>query len=203
MKKNRLLIFIFSLIVLSIILISILQAHKETSVNTKPFDDQKLVYLGDEDADNELLFLFDYSCPWCTRWIDEIFPEIESNFIDTGELKFRTQAMVFLNEASLQLADFDQNVKQYAEEHYHQIFTQLIFSQEQLENLETEAFVNDLIEEYQLDETTMLSEPAIDSIQLSRVYTRQLEVETVPTIYINGIKVEDPFDLEMIKRLIN
>ncbi|WP_440895127.1 thioredoxin domain-containing protein [Amphibacillus sp. Q70] len=206
MKKYRFTILVIGLIVAGIILIAILQASKDPRVNMEPYDNQELVYLGDEEADNELLFLFDYACPWCTIWIDEIFPEIEANYIDTGELKFRTQAMVYVNDASLQLANFDQNVKQHAEDQYHQIFSHIVadanIEQDEQSNWGTETYLDELIESYQLDEAMMKEEPEIDSTHLSDVYTDELGVETVPAIYINGFKVEDPFDIDEIQQLI-
>ena len=42
-----------------------------------------------------------------------------------------------------------------------------------------------------------------DPISLTRNYTKNLGVEFVPTLYINGIKVYDAFNLEEIEKILN
>ena len=205
MKKNRFTIIVVGLIVLAIILIGVLQASKSDRLNMEPVEDQRLIYQGDQSADNEMLFLFDYACHWCTTWMNDVYPTIKSDYIDTGELKFRTQAMVYVNDTSLQLANLDQNLKAHAEEDYLDVFQQIIADSElDLDGLSwgSEYYISEVIDSYQLDSELMLAQPDLDSIQLSRTYTRALEVDVVPTIYINGLKVEDAFNLEQIDKLI-
>ncbi len=206
MKKYRFMIFVVAIIVVGITLIAVLQASKSSSISMEPVEGQDLVYKGNGDADNELLFLFDYACSWCSIWIDDVYPTIQTDYIDTGKLKFRSQAMVYVNEASLRLANLDQNIKKHAPETYDQIFHQIIGDTKLIEseglNWGTDEYINDLIETYQLDQDLMTAVPELDSIQVSRTYTRALEIEFVPSLYINGIKLEDPFDLAEIERLI-
>src|SRR5699024_881844 len=85
-------------------------------------DNESIVYLWDETVKNELLFVFDYSCIWCSRWIDEVFPHVKQ-FVDDGKIKFRTQSMVFLDAASLQLSELDQNLKQKEPDTYLAVFS--------------------------------------------------------------------------------
>jgi len=206
MKKYRTIIIIVALMLISLILIAILRVNMDNSISMEPYEGQELIYLGNEDTDNELLFMFDYACPWCAVWVDEILPELESDYIDTGELKLRTQAMVYVNDAALRLANFDQNIKQHAPDQYHQIYKQIIadtpFDQDGQSNWGAEEYIQELIESYQLDEADMLRDPLIDANELSQVYTQALTVETVPSVYVNGVKVEDPFDLDEIVQLI-
>ena len=203
MKKNYLIIIIVGLIIASMILIAVIQSNKSSKVNMEPVEEQSLIYHGDPEADNEMLFLFDYACYWCALWMNDIYPTIESKYIDPGEVKFRTQAMVYVNDASLRLADLDQNIKKYAEDQYHQIFQEII-ADSQNEDLEwgSDQYISDLLNNYQLDQDLILSEPDFYSIKLSRAYTSALGVEVVPTLYINGVKVEDPFNLDDIEALI-
>ena len=42
-----------------------------------------------------------------------------------------------------------------------------------------------------------------DPISITRHYTKNLGVEFVPTLYINGIKVYNAFNLEEIEKIIN
>jgi len=202
MKKHRFTIIVVGMIIGAIILIAFLNATKSTKKNMEPVENQTLIYQGDQNADNEMLFLFDYACHWCSVWINDIYPIIKSDYIDQEELKFRTQAMVYVNDSSLQFANLDQNIKKYAESDYDQIFQQIIVDAESETNWGSEQYINDLLEIYQLDHELLLAEPDLDSIQVSRTYTRALEVDVVPTVYINGVKVEDPYDLSQIETLL-
>lgn len=202
MKKHRFTFIVVGVIIGAIVLIAFLNATKSTKKNMEPVENQTLIYQGNENADNEMLFLFDYACHWCSVWINDIYPIIKSDYIDQDELKFRTQAMVYVNDSSLQFANLDQNLKKYAQADYDHIFYQIIVDAESEPNWGSEQYINDLIEIYQLDHELLLAEPDLDSIQVSRTYTRALEVDVVPTLYINGIKVEDPYDLNQIDKLL-
>lgn len=207
MKKNRTIIIIISIISLSLILIAIMQATKTEFVNMEPHQDQELLYVGSEKADNELLFMFDYACPWCVIWIDEILPVLESDYIESGELLFRTQAMVYVDQASLRLADFDQKLKEHFPDNYHEIFTHIALEAPIDPDISpdwgTDSYILEIIDTYQLDQDKALAEPKLSSNELSQVYTNALSVDTVPAVYVNGVQVEDPFDLDEIIELIN
>lgn len=205
MKKHRFTIIVVGLIISSIILIIVLESSKSDTRNMAPVEDQELIYFGDEEADNEILFLFDYACHWCSLWANDIYPVIEADYINTGEAKFRTQVMTYVNEASQRLAKFDQNVKNHAAEEYEQIFHHIIAdtnAEEVVVNWGTDEYITDLIDTYQLDSELMTKEAELDPTQLSNTYNQALQVDVVPTLYINGIKVEDTFDLEEIDGLL-
>ena len=42
-----------------------------------------------------------------------------------------------------------------------------------------------------------------DPISLTRNYTKNFGVEAVPTLYINGMKLYNAFDLEEIEKVLN
>jgi len=43
--------------------------------------------LGDENAPITMIEFVDYECPFCKRFADETFPQIKSEYIDTGKVK--------------------------------------------------------------------------------------------------------------------
>lgn len=196
MKKNRFTIVVIGLIVASIVLIAVLQATKSSERNMYPVEHQEVVYFGDEEAENEILLLFDYSCHWCVVWMEEIYPIIELDYIDTGDVKFRTQAMTYVNEASARLANFDQNIKDHSPENYEDIFMHIIddtHPDREVNNWGTDDYVLDLISTYQLNEEIMTSPNDLDATELSHTYTQALSIESVPTVYVNGEKVVEDF----------
>jgi len=173
-----------------------------TSVSTTdPIGDKDLlVYLGDEKAKNEILLVFDYSCPYCHQWTQEIYPAVDE-FITNGDVKFRTQSMVFLNETSLKLAELDQNLKRNYPGYYFDVFFTLM-SSDMNEDWATDTYLNHLITEYELNRDTLFKEPQFDAINVTRKYTKALEIDAVPAVFVNGNRVENPFSLEEIHSLL-
>ncbi len=193
-----------------LLMIRYLETSKTETVNqdedvtyqTAPIEEQTLVYIGEEDADNELLFVFDYSCPWCKVWLEEVYPALETDYIQEGTLKFRAQSMVYLNEASLLLSNIDQNLKSYLPDQYESVFKQVVadadFEQEVPSDWGTTSYIEALIDDYQLDRELLLQEPEIDAISVTRKYTRELEIDSVPTVFVNGVRIDDLFDIDAI-----
>lgn len=169
----------------------------ETTSKTAAFgEEEAIVYLGNENAENEVLLAFDYSCPHCHRWIKEVFPELEP-LIEKGTVKLRTQSMVYLNENSLRLSKLDQNLKKNQPNEYFNLFFKLM-DDENIDNWGTDTYIEELVEEFHLNSEKLLSEPNIDVINITRAYTKNLEIEYVPTIFVNEKKVEDPFSIKEI-----
>lgn len=209
MSRQKGIVFIF--IALFIILLSFFiynnlskQSSKDNyQYQTSFIENESIVYLGDETVKNELLFVFDYSCIWCSRWIDEVFPYI-MQWVDDGKIKFRTQSMVFLNEASLQLSELDQNLKQEDPDKYFAVFSQIMNDglKEDLEQLLANHYLDEFIANHQLNEQDIQAEPEIDVIHLTQTYTNGLTIESVPTVVVNGEKVVDPFDIKEIESFL-
>lgn len=167
-------------------------------------EDESIVYSGNHTVSNEILFVFDYSCSWCHLWIDDIFPEV-SKLIEKEVVKFRTQSMALLDDISLQLTKFDQNIKEHYPDKYFDIFGKIIADgkDNSYTDLLTDQYIDLLVNNYQLDEDILLAESNINIEKLTNIYTEELALESVPTIIVNGEKVEDPFNFKEIKKLLH
>lgn len=173
----------------------------ETSEKESASEEESLVYLGKSQAENEIILLFDYSCPYCHKWISEVFPKVESELIQSGKAKFRTQSMVYLNELSLKFAKMDQNIKVYQPDKYYSFFFD-VMSNETYFNLTGDTvndYVSDLQTKYNLQDNVINEAPKLDVINLTRKYTKKYNVESVPTVIVNGKVVEDPFNYSEIR----
>ncbi|GIU46644.1 DsbA family protein [Shewanella algidipiscicola] len=51
-------------------------------------DNGQLPTLGDDDAKMAIIEFSDYQCPYCKRYIDQTFPLLKTQYIDTGKLKY-------------------------------------------------------------------------------------------------------------------
>ena len=168
------------------------------TLNTSPINDSNLnLYMGDKKAKNEIFLAFDYSCPHCHRWIKELFPTIKK-WTKEGKVKFRTQSMVFLDENSLSLAKFDQNVKRNYPDLYYDIFQSLISDSNQTSG-GVRLSIEQTIVTYNLDREKVISESKVDPNIISKKYTEALHINSVPLVVVNGHKIDSPFSIEEIK----
>lgn len=205
--KRKIILIIFVMIFLSVL--AYFPFSKDTSQNdsllnqTYFSEDESIVYLGNDSVSNEILFIFDYSCTWCHHWMDEIFPAI-NKLVENKAVKFRTQSLAILDGASLQLSKIDQHIKSHYPDRYFEIFLQIIADgrdENYVELLENQ-YIDQLITTYQLDKELISSDPKLDALQLTSQYADKLDIESVPTVIVNGKKVKDPFSFEEIESLI-
>ncbi len=45
-------------------------------------------FMGEEDAPVTIVEFSDYECPFCARFYDQTLPQIKSQYVDTGKIKF-------------------------------------------------------------------------------------------------------------------
>ncbi|HCW32277.1 MAG: DSBA oxidoreductase [Candidatus Peregrinibacteria bacterium GW2011_GWE2_39_6] len=75
--------------------------NQPVEVITASVDDDAI--LGDENAPITVIEFSDYQCPFCKRFVDESFPQIEENYIKTGKVKliFRDYPLPFHANAKI------------------------------------------------------------------------------------------------------
>ena len=59
--------------------------------------------------------------------------------------------------------------------------------------------INDSLKKYGFQKDKILKEPKMDVINLTRKYTRKYEIDSVPTVIVNGKKLNDPFNVDEIR----
>lgn len=194
-------VFLIPVIIGFIVLNFIISNNDRTEASIKEGNEETFVYLGKENAKNEILFIFDYSCPYCHQWMKDIYPDIEKEFIETGKAKFRTQSMVYLNEVSLKLSKVDQNLKVHQPDQYYHVFFEIMDNQNffDIPEDEIDKYISDLAKTYHLKENMLKKDPTIDVINLTSQYTKQYQLEGVPTIIVNGKVINNSFDINEIK----
>ena len=150
-----------------------------------------------------IVLAFDYSCSWCHKWMEEVLPVVKEKYLDTGKANYVGQPLVLLNQTSLLLSHVDYYMEKNHPEKLYDI--QLRMAKESAnEGWGTEEYVQTLLKDYNVDiNIEELEKNNPDPISLTRNYTKNLGVEFVPTLYINGIKVYDAFNLEEIEKILN
>lgn len=154
------------------------------------------------EGEHEIVFVFDYSCPWCKKWMEEVLPEIEKRWIDTGKATFKGQPLVLLNEQSQLLANVDYNVERLIPDRYYEV-QRAIGLDSGSDGFGTEAYGRELASEFGLDADELLENHVDIGIQNSRLFTRDFGVAYVPTVYVDGIQLVDAFSLEEMEQVMN
>ncbi|MCM3317952.1 DsbA family protein [Rummeliibacillus stabekisii] len=161
--------------------------------------------LGDKNAKNTIILAFDYSCPWCKKWFKNVMPKIEKEFIDNGKAKFVSQPLAILNQDSLFMTKVDRFVELKNPSKYYEV-------QRGFESRTNDDEVDWATEEFILStleaagiKTTIEAVNKVDNngFEITSEYTENYGVESVPTVYINGAKLNDPFDIDKMKSLLN
>ncbi len=161
------------------------------------------VKLGENDAKNTFVLAFDYSCPWCHKWMMEVLPEIEKTYINNGQANYVGQPLVLLDQTSLQLSHVDHFIEKNNPEKLYEFQLRMANDAEQ-ENFGTEEYIIDILSEYGINtDLEELEKNNPDPISITRNYTKNFDVQFVPTLYINGIKVYNAFNLEEIRKIID
>ena len=166
-------------------------------------DVNEKVKIGDANAENSFVLAFDYSCPWCHKWMEEVLPILQEKYLDSGKAYYVGQPLVLLNQSSLLLSHVDYYIEKNQP---HQLYdVQLRMTKEaQNENWGSEEYAESILKDYGVDiSIEELEKNNPDPISLTRHYSKNLGVEFVPTLYVNSIKVYDAFNLEEIEKILN
>ncbi|WP_256757950.1 thioredoxin domain-containing protein [Cohnella sp. WQ 127256] len=204
---------IFIVLLVAIFLINKASTDKEqdlTRVSELPSIVNQPV-IGNADAKVTLIEFGDYKCPSCKKWTQTVYPELKEQYIDTGKLK-----MVYINTlfhgAESQLgaiageAVLAQNVDAFWS------FNKAMFEAQPTANHDVA-----WITEEKIMELAKTITPAIDLQQLqndikNKITLPEVEIDNklidkyrinqTPTVMINGIIIENPFDMNTIKSVL-
>jgi protein-disulfide isomerase len=159
-------------------------------------------FLGDENAPVVVVSFEDYQCPFCKRAFDDTFPQLKSEYIDTGKVKFvyRDYPLSFHPDAqkSAEAAECAGDQDKYWEMH------DLIFNNQQslsVDNLKGYA------SQLGLDSTTfdgcLDSREKTSEVQNDFSEGQSYGVTGTPTYFINGNKLVGAQHYSAFKTLID
>lgn len=203
---------ILLLIICSIFLV-IYVSNKYAAKNNAPAEDiiqeivlpQDVPFLGNKEAKVTIVEYADFQCPFCKKFHDTIFKNLQKDFIDSNKIKFVYQDFPFLGEESFLAAEAaacakdqgkywefhnriyevqaGENVGTYIPENLKKLAAGLGLNAEQF---------NQCLDSHK---TKSLVETSYDSAV-------GYGVEATPTIFINGKKLEGLPKYPTVKKLI-
>ncbi|OEK80050.1 protein-disulfide isomerase [Staphylococcus equorum] len=154
----------------------------------------------------------DFKCSYCKKVESNIMPKLKKDYIDKDKVDYEFVNMAFLGDDSIIGSRAGHAVQQIAPKQYLD-FQKLMFEQQGDAEKEwiTESLVDKQIDKLSIDnkqkEKIKEDYKTEDSkswkaAQKDKKQAEDKNIDTAPTVYIGGEKVEDPYDYDNYKKLI-
>ncbi|MFD1848929.1 DsbA family protein [Oceanobacillus bengalensis] len=210
----KIVVIITSLVfLLGVALVVLTNDNSEKETYTEQPDIEGQPVLGEDDEDDALVTVVefgDFKCPACKAWGETIFPQLTNDYIDTEEVRFSYINTPFHGTEST-LASLaaetvlDQNPDAYWD------FHNALFAEQPSSNHDNQWVTVDKILEVANEiqtidieelELALEEQSKIEEVNKDVELVEDFNVQMTPSIMVNDIMVEDPFDYEAIKNLI-
>lgn len=170
--------------------------------------------LGDAEAPVQIVEFGDYKCPSCKQWGETVYPQLVEEFIDTGKANLSYINVLFHGEESVIASLASESVFEQDPENFW-VFNKAVYDAQPTSQQHDEPWVTidkmaeiaeatapgvD-VEKMKTDMTTQES-AIVEAVGVDAQLVEEFGVPFTPTIYVNGIFLEDPFDYELIAKLI-
>ncbi|MBW7473171.1 DsbA family protein [Paenibacillus oenotherae] len=211
-KSRNLVIFTLIVIALIVTLFVLNQMSKEAGKyqsfdNAPELTGQPL--LGNKDAKVTIYEFGDYKCPSCKYWGEQIYPKLVKDYVDTGKANFSFINVLFHGEESRMSSLAAESVLAQNPEAFWPFHEALFRAQPDVESnwvtvnkmLEVAQTIQPGIDMAKLksDIETLATQP---QVTIDEDLVRNFKVKQTPTIMINDVMLDDPFDYDAIVELI-
>lgn len=218
MKQKKVLVVVTLLIVFLIVISMFLiknnavQEKKSTVLNdTVKIEGQPTQ--GENSAPVSIVEFGDYKCPSCKQWGETVYPKLKKEFIDTGKVQFSYINVLFHGEESILAAKASESVYRQDKKAFWTFHKAIYDAQPRVEQHDdpwvTEESLLRIaaksvpdINQEQLTSDLRNNADILDEVSKDDALVKEHGVELTPTIVINGIKLDDPFDYDTISRVI-
>lgn len=182
----------------------------------KPADENVFNYenqpvIGNPDAPVKIVEFGDYKCPVCQQFAEHIFPQLKRDFLDTGKAGMYFIDNPFIGEDSVTAGMAGEAVYRQKPEAFWAFYEAVYANQgSEADEWATVPFLVELAKKVvpEIDHVRMERElndqTYKEAVMADREIARKLGVDSVPTLFINGKKVDENvvFDYAALKKLI-
>ena len=169
--------------------------------------------LGDKNAKNVLIEYASLSCVHCANFHNNELPEIKTNLIDNGKLKY-----IYKDFPLDKPAMFASMVAHcFSGDQYHEVLSSLYRNQKKWVSVSDNSgkFYSALHSILKIHDITLekiigcvdadqaINKKKWDSILSTRLEGQKIGVNSTPTFFLNGKKIEKPVNYNSLKKLIN
>lgn len=166
--------------------------------------------IGSDKAPVTLIEFGDYKCPSCKKWSEQIYPQLKSQYIDSGQAKLAFINTLFHGEESRLGAIAGEAVLKQNKEAFWE-FNEAMFAAQPDSEQEwvTERKISEIakslptqidVKKLEADVADRTTSPQVD---LDTSLVEKYRINLTPTLLINGTMVHNPFDMNEIKSLID
>lgn len=171
-------------------------------------DDKK-----DENGKIKIIEYGDFKCPYCKKVETNVMPKIKKEYIDKDKVDYQFVNMAFLGDDSIIGSRAGHAVKQVAPDQYL-TFQKLMFEQQPDSEKE---WINKSLVDKQIDKLSINQDmkdkikkeyttPDSESWKAAKKDQKQAKenhVETAPTVYVGGEKLEVPYKFKNYKKILD
>jgi len=180
--------------------------------NAKTLNMEGQPTIGEKDAKVQIVEMGDIMCPACKVWSLQYFPVIKEKYIDTGKATFSFTNVLFHGEPSEIGAQAFEAVYELYPDYFWDYVHNLYQTQPENANHD-DVWINEdvavevaglTIPNFNKDEfiTKMKSQEVLDQINKDNALVEETGLQLTPGIFINGVELTDPFDMNKIEELI-
>lgn len=200
-----------ALLVVIVVMSSNKGQDQELTLNKLDVDLTGQPTLGEEDAPVTVVEFGDFKCPSCKAWGESIYPQLVEDYLLSGDVKFSYVNVLFHGEESTTGALAAESVFKQDPDSYWDFHKAVFDAQPEVNHDDVWLSQEKMLEiakdypsvnqdQLKRDMEEGLTKPQVDIDE--KLYTKH-EVNQTPTIKINGIIIEDPFNYEKIKEMID
>lgn len=168
--------------------------------------------LGDAQAKVTIIEFGDYKCPACKAWSQYVYPEVKKRWIDSGIAKLAYIHTNFHGEESRLGATAGEALWDVQPDAFWTYMKSLY--DRQPESSHDDAWITeDVVSEVALQaapkldvdawRTSWTSERIVKRVARDDELVQKFNVQSTPTIIINGTTLNDPFDLDAMQQVID
>jgi len=212
MKFTVILTLAVVILLAAIVVISSNQAHEESEIVREEVDITGQPILGEADAPVTVVEFGDFKCPSCKAWGDTIYPQLVEDYVLSGDVKFSYVNVLFHGNESVMAALGAESVFKQDPKVYWDFHKKVFAEQPEVSNHDDAWVTTEKLLEVASEFPTINQEQlkqdvdqalAADQVTIDEELYKKHKVSQTPTININGITIEDPFDYEAIKEVID
>ncbi|MBA4543749.1 MULTISPECIES: thioredoxin domain-containing protein [Thermoactinomyces] len=166
--------------------------------------------IGSAQAPVKIMEFGDFNCPVCKQFHDVIYPQLKKEYIDTGKAQMYFTSLEFLGPNSEITSQAAESVYRQNPDAFWKFYDAVYSNQgKEDQNWATPDFIVSLIKqnipEVNAEQVRkdLQNKTYAQQVRAHNQFAQKLGFNSVPTIFINGKMVENPFDYNDLKKLIN
>ena len=214
MKKNQWLV-IMTVVAVALIALAFVLLNQDETTTVDRGDHVSIEgqpTLGNPDAKVSIVEFGDYKCPSCKQWGETIYPQLKADYLDKEDVSFSYINVLFHGQEPILASLASESVYEQDPDSFWKFHKALYDAQpesqqhddvwvtvEKLKEIASETTSVDLA---QLEQDLGEDSTVIEKVSTDDGLVKENGIQFTPSIMINGVMLEDPFNYEQIQQLI-